>query len=233
MPRLISRSRAVFVVSEFTRQEVLDTFAIGADRVFVVPNSVDVTGVHIAERADKQDFLLVVGCHLPHKNIEEVLRVAHLWSDRYILRIVGATGYYGTAIRTLAQKLGLNEHIEFLPFVEDAELDRLYRQAAAVLYPSSIEGFGLPPLEALARGTLAIVSDIPVHREVMGDSACFVRLGDEANWAAAFATIDTRSGVISHSARQAVLDRYSPTAVGRRFDDALLTVAPGLRHLKR
>lgn len=234
MPRLIARSRAVFVVSEFTKREVLNFFDIDEGKVFVVPNVFDCRDVQIARPADKRDFLLVVGCHLPHKNIEEILKVAALWSDRYVLKIVGATGYYGDRIRARVREMGLETNVEFLPFVAEAELDLLYRQAAALLYPSTIEGFGLPPLEALARGTLPIVSDIPVHREVLGEAAIFVTLGDNAAWAGAFDAIEARSPALAASpARRDVLDRYSAEAVGRQFDTALLSVAPDLRCLRR
>jgi len=234
MPSLIARSRAVFVVSEFTKREVLDFFDIDEDKVFVVPNVFDCRGVQVACAEDKRDFLLVVGCHLPHKNIEAILDVAALWSDRYVLKIVGATGYYGDRIRARVRDLRLDDTVEFLPFVAEADLDLLYRQAAALLYPSTIEGFGLPPLEALARGTLPIVSDIPVHREVLGEAAVFVTLGDDAAWAAAFDAIETRSAALATStARHDVLDRYSAETVGRHFDAALLSVAPDLRCLRR
>ena len=234
MPRLIARSRAVFVVSEFTRREVLQFFDVDAGKVFVVPNTFDCRGVQVARAEDKRDFLLVVGCHLPHKNIEAILDVAALWSDRYVLKIVGATGYYGDRIRARVRDLRLDDKVEFLPFVAEADLDLLYRQAAALLYPSTIEGFGLPPLEALARGTLPIVSDIPVHREVLGEAAVFVTLGDDAAWAAAFDVIETRSAALAASpARHDVLDRYSAETVGRHFDAALLSVAPDLRCLRR
>lgn len=233
MPRLLARSRAVFTVSEFTRSEVLRAFDYPAERVFVVPNALDIVPPPSSPSPAPRDYLLVVGAHLPHKNIEEVLRLAPLWRHRYTLRIVGASGAYGQQLRALAAALGLERCVHFLPFVSDAKLHRLYAEAAALLYPSLVEGFGLPPLEALARGTTPIVSDIPVHREVLGEAALFVRLGDEAAWAGAFAALDAAPHAARVQAREVVLHRYSPDEVGRQLDAALLAVEPRLQTLRR
>lgn len=224
MPRLIARSRAVFVVSEATGADVVRFFGTDPRKIFVVPNAV----APVPPGGEpKADYLLIVGCHLPHKNVEEVLRRSPLWAGRWTLKIVGAAGAYGDAMRGLVRSLGLSERVEFLPFVGDDELDRLYRRAAALLYPSRMEGFGLPPLEALARGTVPVVSDIPVHREVLGEAAHYVSLGDEASWRGAFAAV----GGHSRQAAQAVLARYSPEAVNSRLDAALLAIAPELAPL--
>ncbi len=236
MPRIIARSRAVFTVSEATRQEVIDFFRLEPERVFVVSNMIEprMPTAPVSVPDNEEDYLLVVGCHLPHKNIEEILRVAPLWTPHYRLKIVGATGDYGRRIRALVNDMRLGSHVEFVPFVPDAELDRLYRSAAALLYPSLVEGFGLPPLEALTRGTRAIVSDIAVHREVMGEAATFVTLGDEASWESAFATLAAERGVpIDAAARAAVLDRYGTQAVTAQFDRALAAVAPDVARIAR
>jgi glycosyltransferase involved in cell wall biosynthesis len=95
MPRLIARSRAVFVVSEFTKNEVLAHFDITADKVYVVPNSFDTQYIDISTKESISDYLLVVGCHLPHKNVEEILHISKLWSKSFKVKILGASGYYG------------------------------------------------------------------------------------------------------------------------------------------
>lgn len=234
MPRIIARSRAVFTVSEATRQEVIEFFRLDPERVFVVSNMIEPRVPTVPVPDDKEDYLLVVGCHLPHKNIEEILHVAPLWTPHHTLKIVGATGNYGHRIRALVGEMGLGAHVEFVPFVADTELDRLYRGATALLYPSLVEGFGLPPLEALTRGTRAVVSNIAVHREVMGEAATFVTLGDETSWAHAFATLAAERGMpIDAAARAAVLDRYGTQTVTAQFDRALATVAPDVARIIR
>ena len=73
------------------------------------------------------------------------------------------------------------EHIHFLGRVSDEELVRLYNQAACFVFPSLYEGFGLPPLEAMACGCPVLVSDIPVEREVCGDAALYFNPLDSEN----------------------------------------------------
>ncbi len=233
MPKLLKKSSAIFVVSEFTKVDVQHFFGADPKTIHVVPNIFDASSVTIDTDTVKKEFLLVVGCHLPHKNLEELIRFCELWRRKYRLKIVGAKGYYGETVKSLVRDAGLSDRVEFLPFVSEPALDTLYREAAALVYPSTIEGFGLPPLEALARGTPSIVSDIPVHREVMGNAALFIELGNEASWTRALDRIGAHpDGGIEASARRDVLDRFSPATVGRQFDRALLTVAPQLQRFR-
>lgn len=233
MPILLRKSSAIFVVSEFTKMDVQRFFGIDSAEIHVVPNIFDASSIAIDTNIKRKDFLLVVGCHLPHKNLEELIRFRELWCRKYTLKIVGAKGYYGDIVKSLVRDANLSDQVEFLPFVSEPALDTLYREAAALVYPSTVEGFGLPPLEALARGTPSIVSDIPVHREVMSDAALFVELGNEASWAQALGTIEAHAdGNITAEARRAVLDRFSPTTVGKQFDRALLAVAPQLQRFR-
>jgi glycosyltransferase involved in cell wall biosynthesis len=234
MPKLIAQSRAVFVVSEFTKEEVCRFFECDQRKIFVVPNIFDFVSLKGEREIVNKNFLLVVGCHLPHKNIDEILRFAPLWSNKFRLKIIGAKGDYGAKVRIRVTDLGLDDVVDFLPFVSEEELDQLYREASALLYPSNLEGFGLPPLEALARGTLSIVSDIAVHREVMGDAALFIQLGDEASWSTAISSIATFDGAAMLSpTRRIVLSRYSAQEVGRQLDEALLSAMPELRRFLR
>lgn len=235
IPRLLARSRAVFAVSETTRRDIIETYNHPADQVFVVPNSL--AGSHAQSVdffGDRQPFLLVVGAHLPHKNIHELFERARLWRGRYKLKIVGAKDAYGNRLRALAKDLRLDDAVEFLPFVSASELDTLYRAATALLYPSLVEGFGLPPLEALAKGTLPIVSDIPVHREVMGDAALYVALGNEDSWVAAFDALHAGANADALGiARLDTLHRHSEAVVENALVSALLAAKPELASLRR
>jgi len=124
-----------------------------------------------------------------HKNAAEVLERHALWSGRYRLKILAAEGKCKNELREMAGRMGIAERVDFLPRVTDAELAGLYKGAAALVYPSLTEGFGLPPLEAMRLGAPVIASDIEVFREVLGGGATFVRLGDGASWEKALAEI--------------------------------------------
>jgi len=84
------------------------------------------------------------------------------------------------------QQYGLTDRVEFIDYVNERQLVVFYQQAAALVYPSLIEGFGIPPLEAMACGVPVIVSDIPIFREIYGDVPIYVNLGSPDSWALAF-----------------------------------------------
>ena len=114
-------------------------------------------------------FVLCVSSIDPRKNFARLIEACQ--------GLTGAKLYIvGKYNRVFSQQMQLDtnsEHIQFLGRVSDDELVRLYNQAACFVFPSLYEGFGLPPLEAMACGCPVLVSDIPVEREVCGDAALY------------------------------------------------------------
>lgn len=189
MPRLLRHCRAVFTVSETTRHDIVKTYDYPAERIHVVPNAIDARRF-VPGKVDTQDpYLLMVGARYAHKNVDEVLRLAHLWKDSYRLVVTSCGGKYRAALERLVSDLGLRQRVEFREYVSADELLTLYQGCSALLYPSKWEGFGIPPLEALACGRPVVASDIGIHREVLGDAAFYVELGNESSWREAFAGI--------------------------------------------
>lgn len=231
LPRLLRNCKAVFTVSETTREDVAETYGFPRDRIFVVPNGVDRTefGPAPSGAANTAPYLLMVGARYSHKNVDEVLRTAHLWSDTYVLKVTSCSGEYRAALEREVRARGLSSKVEFLDYLSWAELKALYQNCAALVYPSKWEGFGIPPLEALACGVPVIASDIPVHREVLGEAALFVRLGDEKSWASAFSEL--AGGVTSpvrKAAAEVVLTRFTWDNSAEILKKALLAVEPRL-----
>ncbi|WP_431272462.1 glycosyltransferase [Dankookia sp. P2] len=118
--------------------------------------------------------------------------IAHhrLWSGRYRLKIVSTKARYGVAIRAAVAEAGLTERVDFLDDLPEEALIDLYRHCAAVVYPSLMEGFGRPALEAMAVERPVILSDIPVHREIFGAAAILITPGSPASWEAAFRRLE-------------------------------------------
>lgn len=230
LPRLLKKCRAVFTVSETTRQDVAKTYGFPLDRIFVVPNGVDASAFSPDASAKPKDpFLLMVGARYSHKNVDEVLDVARLWSKDYRLVVTSCSGEYKAALLKKVAEMGLGGRVEFKDYLSRAELIRLYQGCSALVYPSKWEGFGIPPLEALACGGPVIASDIPVHREVLGDAAFFVRLGDATSWATALNAIKSTSEVATKlSAAGPLLSRFTWGHSVDALARSLLAVEPRL-----
>jgi glycosyltransferase involved in cell wall biosynthesis len=188
LARALKRCDGILTVSESSRDLIAQTYGIDKERIHVVPNVVDCTRFHPAPKRSNGTFpfLLAIGSTWKHKNISELLRMHSFWQGRYQLKIVAGAGQYQGTLRALATELGIEHHVEFLTDLNDAEIQHLYQQCAALVYPSLMEGFGLPPLEAMACGRPVIVSDIPTFRETCGNIPLFIRLGDRESWKEAF-----------------------------------------------
>ncbi|MCB9913890.1 MAG: glycosyltransferase, partial [Planctomycetes bacterium] len=144
----VERAAVVATVSEAVRAEVLRTFRVRPERVHVVPNGVD--HLPVSPRAAAPDAPLLVLGHLePRKNAALVL--AALAHDTTLPRVVfagAAKGDEEARLRRRADELGVDARVTFAGPVVDAELPRLYAEAACVVCPSALEGFGVVPAEA-------------------------------------------------------------------------------------
>ncbi|WP_274379720.1 glycosyltransferase family 1 protein [Campylobacter fetus] len=116
-------------------------------------------------------FILFVGSIEPRKNLTTLIQAYNeLNLNNIDLVIVGAKGWENSEIHSLIKD---NEHIKFLGFTPDDDLATLYSSATIFVYPSIYEGFGIPPLEAMACGAPILLSDIEVFREIYGNVAEF------------------------------------------------------------
>jgi glycosyltransferase involved in cell wall biosynthesis len=179
LPRLVRKVRAIITVSHFSRERIVELTGVDADRVHVISNGVDPrfrpvdtqTAQEVREKFELHSpYILFVGSLEPRKNLKILLEAWQLGSFAgATLAVVGASG-------PLFQNLQLGtlpEGVRLLGRVEDELLPALYSGAAGFVYPSVYEGFGLPPLEAMACGCPIAVSDIPAHREVCGTTAIY------------------------------------------------------------
>jgi glycosyltransferase involved in cell wall biosynthesis len=144
------------------------------------PLTADETTAYRQRLTAGRPFILYVGSLNPRKNVELLLN-AYARLDaltRPALVIVGKRASHAERLDTLAQQLHLGKDVLFMGHLPDAELPYLYQTARVFVWPSLYEGFGLPPLEALACGCPVISSDAPAMPEVLGDAAIYFRSGD-------------------------------------------------------
>jgi glycosyltransferase involved in cell wall biosynthesis len=236
LPRLLRRLSAIFTVSQTSKRALCELYRLPPEHVKVVPNGIDLALWHPSGRSPASDppYLLVVSANRPYKNTVELLAHHRLWADRYRLVIVSTRGRYGGVVRDSIRALGLEHVVDLRDDLTEPELIRLYQDCTAAVYPSLIEGFGRPALEAMAVGRPVILSDIPVHQENFGEAAIFVSPGDPQTWARAFATLaDERR--IEEACRQGlrVAHRLSWEESGHRLVEALLEIEPRLAALSR
>jgi alpha-1,3-rhamnosyl/mannosyltransferase len=179
--RSVDSATTVFTVSETIRREVIERYSVSADRVIVAANAA-ADQFHAAVPFDddalvtfglRRPFILSVGTIEPRKNLQVLFEALQLLPASLQLGVVGRSGWDAPSILGKVDELDLAGRVIRLGFVPDESLPRLMASAAAVIYPSRYEGFGLPVIEALATGTPVVASDLPVFREVGGTSAFY------------------------------------------------------------
>lgn len=166
-------------------------------------------------------YLLHVGARRPHKNVNFLLTVLSSLPEEITLVLVGdADPRWADETNAVATSLGIADRVVLLSDVSEVDLMGLYAGAHAYLYPSIVEGFGLPLLEAMAAGAPVIASRIDVFQEVVGDAAILLPLTDPSVWAEAVMALDDP------------LHREEVTTAGRRRARATTWAEPA-RHLLR
>jgi glycosyltransferase involved in cell wall biosynthesis len=115
--------------------------------------------------------ILSVAQKRPYKNLGTLIRAMADLAERATLVLVGSPTAHEEELRALARQLGVEENVRFPGWVSEPELEGLYRLASCFVLPSLIEGFGLPVLEAMARGVAIACSDRPSLPEVAGNAA--------------------------------------------------------------
>jgi glycosyltransferase involved in cell wall biosynthesis len=115
-------------------------------------------------------LVLCVAAKRPHKNQALLVRAAALLEDDVVIVLAGHPEPYDAELRALARELGVESRIRFADYVPPSELEALWALAGCAAFPTRAEGFGIPVVEALARGLPVVCSDIPVLREVGGDT---------------------------------------------------------------
>jgi glycosyltransferase involved in cell wall biosynthesis len=184
LPALLARCPRVIAPSAWVRDEIVRRLGVPRARAAVVRNGVDraffanprAPATALARHAlEPERYLLAVGHREPRKNLELLVRViAALAPARPDMRLVIAgralAGYRGPELE--AERLGVAHRVRILEDVTTEELPALYRHAAVFLFPSVLEGFGIPVLEAMAAGAPVVAARTGPLPEVAGDRAC-------------------------------------------------------------
>jgi len=191
LPKLTRRAQHLIAVSEFTKQRLVERFGIRPEKITVVWNGVDAqfrprTDAEIAEVREalnirSQRYLLSLGSLEPRKNLRRLLaawgKLRREMPEDLSLVVVGAKG--SLQVFRDAAITEIPEGVHFTGYARQEHLPALYSGALALVYPSLYEGFGLPPLEAMACGTPVITSNTTSLPEVTGGAALLIDPLDE------------------------------------------------------
>ncbi|MER2598647.1 MAG: glycosyltransferase family 1 protein [Caldilineales bacterium] len=187
--RSVRRARAVIAVSEATKRDLVTFFGVSPERVTVIYNGVDAAftpapaeavAAFRARKALPERFLLHLGTLEPRKNLTRLVqafarvRTRDTGQPRLKLVLAGGKGWSYDSIFAEVERLGLADDVLFPGYIDDRELADWYRAATLFVYPSLMEGFGLPVLEAMACGAVVVTSNVSSLPEVAGNAALLV-----------------------------------------------------------
>ena len=180
----VRRARRVIAVSESTKHDLVEIYGISPAKIDVVHNGVDASfqplpadqvAAFRQQRGLPDRFVLFVGTLEPRKNIVGLIEAyAKLPKERPPLVLVGGKGWFYDEIFGRVEALELTDEVHFAGFVPTEDLPLWYNAADLFVYPSVYEGFGLPPLEAMACGTAVITSTASSLPEVVGKAGQLV-----------------------------------------------------------
>lgn len=184
MPHFLRRADAIIAVSECTKRDALHFYNLPAEKITVIYEGVNpalrpvqdpgLVDQARARYAHNQPFIFFVGTIEPRKNIPALIDALRALRSRGLphrLLIAGRKGWLWKGVFDAVRDTGMESEIDFLDYVPDGELPALFAACDAFVFPSLYEGFGLPPLEAMACGAPVVCSNTSSLPEVVGDAA--------------------------------------------------------------
>lgn len=235
IPFSIRRSAGILTVSNFTANEIAELYGIARERISVAWNGVDRLFFDPPTHPSPLDppFFLAVGNLQPRKNLATVIEALRLLLERdpdraERLVIVGQKQYRAEPLLVATRDLRRAGRVVFTGYLPDEQIRALMRAATAFVYPSVYEGYGLPPIEAMAAGAPAIVSDIAVTRELIGDAAIRVDATDASAWADAMWRV-----AVDPAFREALATRGQRHAAGFTWEASAIAALGALERAAR
>ncbi len=184
----LERATAVVTISHFSKQELLKHFPELAGRIHVLYPGISQRfagdigedarrALRVALDGDRRAYFLFLSTLEPRKNLERLLLayegLPHAIKRQYPLVLVGQMGWQESRFAPILERMQASGEIVFLGYLRDELLPALFERAVALLYPSLYEGFGLPPVEAMASGCPVLASHATAIPEVCGEAALY------------------------------------------------------------
>ena len=222
MPRFLAQADHIIAISESTRRDALQQYRLDPAKITVIPEGVEPRFAPAVE-ANQLDavrraydlperFILFVGTIEPRKNLPALLEAYAALRPKHPevgLVIAGGKGWLYQSFFDRLSALGLQQVVKLTGFVPDQQLPALMNAAEVFAFPSHFEGFGLPPLEAMACGLPVVCSNASSLPEVVGDAGLLVAPDDPRAWVEALDRVLTDPG-LRQELRGRGLDRARP-----------------------
>ncbi len=173
----IKKAKRIIVPSQWWQEELIRRYRLASEKVVVTYEGVDEKlkpgqdGKVLRKYGIKKPFVIYTGSLYPHKNIERLVRAVK--QAGIVLVVVCARNVFYERFEKKIIKMKAEKFVNLVGFVPDEDLGTLYQEAEAFVFPSLLEGFGLPGLEAMSVGCPVIASNIPVLKEVYGEAALY------------------------------------------------------------
>lgn len=227
VPAAARRSDRIIAISQSTRRDLVSLLGIDPQRIDVVPQGLGtvrrVDPLSAAETRSRfglgeRPVLLTLSAKRAHKNLERLIGAlaAVPREQRPLLVLPGYTTDYEARLRARAGEAGVAQDVRFIGWVQDAELEGLWAVARAFVFPSLYEGFGLPVLEAMARGVPVACADASSLPEVAGEAALLFDPLSQADIAGAIMRLldddDLRARLVQLGRQRARLFSWERTA---------------------
>ena len=180
--KLAKNANHFVTVSEFSKQEMVKHLELSPEKITVIHSAISPNWEHIESEAidslNGQKFLLMVGSRDPRKNFDFVIEQLANWLqvNNYKLIIAGNTGKAFSSSSAVE-----SNNVSWLANLNDHQLKWLYENTALLIHPSLYEGFSLVPLEGISLKVNCLISNIPVHREIVGDRAHYFELNNSTS----------------------------------------------------
>ena len=198
--RSVKSSDRIITISKATSRSLTDVIGVPEEKITVAypaangfaPMDRDSSAGYISSKyGTSKDYILTVSTVEPRKNLITLLRAfSELRGGGYQLLVAGASGWKTSSIFEECERLGLTEReVKFLGYIPDEDMNRLYSGAALFVFPSIYEGFGIPPLEAMASGAPVVASNASSLPEVVGEAGVLLDPYDIDGWRAAMTRV--------------------------------------------